>query len=51
VTFSVMTLTAGVTGVLYQQLGWAPLLQVTILLVGIFSLVVIVDQWRKKRLG
>lgn len=51
VTFAVMTLTAGTTGVLYEQLGWAPLLQLTILLVGIFSLVVIVDQWRKKRLG
>jgi MFS family permease len=50
VTFSVMTLTAGVTGVLYQQLGWASLLQLTILLVGIFSLAVIVDQWRKYRL-
>ena len=50
VTFAVMTLTAGTTGVLYENLGWAPLLQVTILLLGLFSLVIIVDQWRKMRL-
>lgn len=50
VTFAVMTLTAGTTGLLYENLGWAPLLQVTILLLGLFSLVIIVDQWRKMRL-
>lgn len=50
VTFAVMTLTAGMTGVLYDQLGWAPLLQLAILLVGAFSLMIIVDQWRKNRL-
>ncbi len=38
VTFAVMTLTAGAAGVLYQELGWAPLLQFTIVVVVIFSL-------------
>ncbi|ACE82764.1 MFS transporter [Cellvibrio japonicus] len=38
VTFAVMTLTAGTAGVLYQELGWALLLQFTILVVVIFSL-------------
>lgn len=38
VTFGVMTVTAGAAGMLYQVLGWAPLLQFTILVVVIFSL-------------
>lgn len=50
VTFATMTLTAGTTGLLYEHLGWAPLMQVTILLLVIFGLVVIVDQSRKNRL-
>jgi MFS family permease len=50
VTFAVMTVTAGTTGALYEQLGWLPLMQLTILLVALFALVIIVDQWRKKRL-
>jgi MFS family permease len=42
-TFACMTLTAGVTGLLYQQLGWQPLLWLAIIFVSLVVLLVIVE--------
>ena len=51
VTFAAMTLTAGTTGALYETFGWMPLMQLTILLVALFGMAILMNQWRKKRLS